>query len=139
MEPAITKSIEHLVQSRMPGRLLLVIIFKILLADIGRLAIFGQQMVKWLVTPGPAFLGNGVPPVFTIGEFRINIENHPAKRQEPVAYYIADTEACNYGFRAGHHGVSADFDPVVFHFPVRLPMQGDMGRHWLTVDIVRLT
>lgn len=126
LESSIAKAFENLMKRRMPRWILLVIIFKILLTDVGGFAVFREQMVEWLVATRPAFLGNGVPPFLTVGKFRIDIENDTAKGQEAVTHYFTDAKACGYELCTRLDGISDDFDPVVFHFPVQLPWEREM-------------
>ena len=68
---------------------------QILLADIshvGRILIFGEQVIKRLIAARAHVLGDRFVPLFAVGKDRIDIENNPAEAKFPVAYDIANRE-----------------------------------------------
>ena len=69
---------------------------QILLADIGdvaRFRILGEQMVERLVLGRPDLLGDRLIPFLAVGEDRIDVEDHAAEVEQPVAHHLADREA----------------------------------------------
>jgi hypothetical protein len=51
-------------------------------------------MVEGLVSAGPYFRGDGIPPFLRICEFRVDIEDDSTKRENPVPDHFADVEFC---------------------------------------------
>jgi len=72
-----------------------VIMAQVLLADIGNVAaltIFGEQMVKGLITVRPDILRDGFVPFLAIGEDRVDVEYHTSKAEQTVLHHIANAE-----------------------------------------------
>ena len=77
---------------RMTQGLAAIILQEVLLRDVSnvlRLFVLGEQMVERLIFPGTFFLGDGLPPLLGICEFRIYIEYQAAERVESVANNFA--------------------------------------------------
>ena len=69
---------------------------EILLADVGDVAllgILGEQMVEGLVLGRADRLGDRLIPFVAVGEVRIDVEDHAAKIEQPMAHDFADAEA----------------------------------------------
>jgi hypothetical protein len=68
---------------------------QILLRHIGRvlgLFVFGEQVIKWLVFPGPNILRNGIIPLRRVVEFRVHVENHAPKREDAMFHNLPNGE-----------------------------------------------
>ena len=68
---------------------------QVLLRDIGdifRVFVFGEQVIEGLILARPVFSRDGLPPFLSIGEFRVDVENHPPERVFPVAHDLSQTE-----------------------------------------------
>ena len=66
---------------------------KVLLGDVGDvfgLVVFGEQVVEGLVLARADTDGDRLVPFLGIVEFRIDVEDHAAKRKQPVADDLAD-------------------------------------------------
>ena len=75
----------------MIDRLSRVILDQVLFGDVGdvvALIVLGQQVVERLLLAGAAVLRNRGIPFVGIVEFRIDVENHPAKRVFAVADHL---------------------------------------------------
>ena len=49
-------------------------------------------MVERLVAPGADFFRDRGPPFLSVGEFRIDVEDHASERKQPVLDHLADAE-----------------------------------------------
>ena len=79
----------------MPQRLIGCIGHQILLGHIGDvfgLRVLGEQMIERLVLVRPDLLRNRAIPFLGIGEGRIDVDDHAAKRIDAVADHLADLE-----------------------------------------------
>jgi gamma-glutamyltranspeptidase / glutathione hydrolase len=77
----------------MRHRLARIVRQKVLFGHIGHvvaLVVLGQQVVERLVLRGPAVLGNGVIPFLGVGEPRVHVEDHAAKRMFAVPHDLAE-------------------------------------------------
>lgn len=63
------------------------------IGDVGTVVILSQQVIKWLLAAWADVLRDSLVPFFAIGKDRINIEDHTAKIEHPVAHNIANPEA----------------------------------------------
>ena len=78
---------------------------QVLLADIRNvtaLPIFGEQMIKGLLFFGAYRLGYGLIPFFAIRKDRVDVEHHPSKIKDPVAYDGANGKCGFSDFREGY-------------------------------------
>src|SRR4030095_1099577 len=111
------EALEQGADGRMVDRLTFFIGNQVLLADIrdiARLRILGEQVIEGLVLVGAHRFGNGLIPFVAVGKLRIDVENHPAKIQQAVAYHFANAVAGSrdlLGNRYGRH-MSNVVDPV---------------------------
>jgi hypothetical protein len=62
------------------------------IGDVGRVIIFGEQVIERLITPRADILWDGLVPFLGIGENRINIKNHAPELEQAVAHHVTDTE-----------------------------------------------
>lgn len=88
---------KKLANLRMSDRLAARIRQKVLLGNIRyvcRFFILGQEMVVRLIFAGADVFRNRKPPVLSVGEFRINIENNPPEGIEAMANDLANLELC---------------------------------------------
>ena len=95
--------IEHVAQERVAAGAPTVIGQQILLGhigDIGRLGVFGQQVIEGLFPVRPQLGRDGLQPFIGIGENRVDIEDHAPERVDTVLDDVADVEAGG----AGTHG-----------------------------------
>ena len=60
------------------------------ISDIGRLGILGIEMLERLILRRSHFRRYRIPPFLGIREFGIDVEDHTAKREYPVAHDLAD-------------------------------------------------
>ena len=63
------------------------------IGDVGRIFVFGEQMIKRLIAARTDILGDRLIPFFAIGKDRIDIEHHAAKGEQAVAHHVSDAEA----------------------------------------------
>ena len=80
----------------MVDRAILFVSKQVLLADIGNIAalcIFGEQMVKRLVSCWSNFFGNRFIPFLAVRKDRINIKNNAAKVKNPMPNDLSYAEA----------------------------------------------
>jgi len=63
------------------------------ICDIGTVVILGQQVIEWLFTARTDVFWDGFVPLFAICKDRIDIEDHTAKIEHPVANHIANPKA----------------------------------------------
>ncbi len=78
---------------------------QVLLADIRNVAalpIFGEQMIKGLLFLRAHCLGYGLIPFFAIRKDRVDVEHHPSKIKDPVAYDGANGKCGFSDFREGY-------------------------------------
>src|SRR4030067_614430 len=71
----------------MPQRLVRGVGHEILLRHIGDVfgvGVLGEQMIEGLILVGSDLLGNGAVPLLGIAEGRVHVEDHAAKRIDPV-------------------------------------------------------
>src|SRR5258705_7537448 len=93
---AVFQALEQIADRRMVDWLFGLVADQILLADIGdvrALRILGEQVIEWLVLARAQALGNRFVPSLAVGEDRIDIEDHAAEIEHPVAHDIANGEA----------------------------------------------
>src|SRR5581483_7935572 len=84
------KNLSHL---RMPDGLARGIRQQVLLGDISdvlALGILREQMIERLVLARPNFLGDRQPPLLSVVEFGIDVENHAPERIDPVLDDLPD-------------------------------------------------
>lgn len=70
---------------------------EIALADIRNVTfilVFGEKVIKGLVAARADIFRDGFPPFFAVCKDRIDIEDHAAEIEHPVADDIADTKSC---------------------------------------------
>jgi len=72
------------------------------IGKVGRIIVFGEQVVKRLIAARANGFGDRFIPFVGIGEYRVDIEHHPAKGEQPVANHIADAEV-GAGFTRGNN------------------------------------
>jgi hypothetical protein len=81
----------------MPYRLAIILRKKILLRDISDIfsfVILCKQMIERLILLRPNFFRDGQPPLFSICENRVDVENDAAEREQAVFYHLADLKFC---------------------------------------------
>ena len=81
---------------RMLNRLITVVRYQVLLANIGdiaTLAVFGEQMIEWLVLRRAHRFGNRFVPLVAVCKYRIDIEHHTAKAHQLMLHHITYAEA----------------------------------------------
>lgn len=62
------------------------------ISDVFCFVVFGIQVIKRLVFVRSHAFRNGVVPLLSISKFRVDIENYPAKRVDPVLYNLSDAK-----------------------------------------------
>ena len=62
------------------------------ICDIGRLLIFGEQMVVGLIFRGTHSFRNGLPPLIGVAHRRIYIKDHATKCKEAMLHDLSDAE-----------------------------------------------
>ena len=88
---------------RMAQRLVRGVGHEVLLRHIGDVlgvGVLREQMIEGLILVGSDVLGNGAVPLLGIAEGRVDVEDHAAKRVDPVADHLADLE---FGAADGRH------------------------------------
>src|SRR5438309_7839956 len=96
MVPSRLEAVEHGADGGMVDRLVGVVGDEVLLADVGdvgRLRVFGEQMVEGLVPGWPDLLGYRVIPFVAVGELRVDIENDAAEVEKAMLDDVANREA----------------------------------------------
>src|SRR5690242_19450953 len=84
-----------LVDLRMAERFVRLVRKQVLLrhvSDVFAIRILGEKVVVGLVFGRPDFLGDRQPPFFCIVEHRVDVEDHPAKRENAVLDDLPDSE-----------------------------------------------
>ncbi len=105
--PFAVEAFKHQLDIRVLDRLAARIGQEVLLGYIGHIGavlVLGEEVVKRLILARPDFRGNGVPPFLGIGEFRVDVEDHAAKRKDAVPDNGADRKF-RYAFV---HGLSSE-------------------------------
>jgi len=88
---------KKLPQFRVIYRTLFLVSDQILLADIGdiaRLPVLCEQVIEGLILRGADVFRDGIVPFFAVCKDRVDIENHPAKREDAMADDVPNAEAC---------------------------------------------
>ena len=62
------------------------------IGDVARFRILREEVVEGLILARPHLGGDRLIPLVTVGEHRIDIEDHTAKGEQPMANDIADGE-----------------------------------------------
>ena len=81
------------IHTRMGYRLASFILKQVLLRNICDLAgflVFRQQVIKWLIFIWTYIFRYRLPPLFSVGKFRINVKHHTTKREKPMPHDSTD-------------------------------------------------
>lgn len=78
------------------------------IGDIGRLFVFGKQVIVGLILAGTHLFRDRLPPLFGVGEDGIDIIDHAPERVVPVMNNISDlelrsSEDSGFGWCLGFH------------------------------------